>query len=68
MDALGDRAKRVAARIGGALLAGAGFGFVARDLVGLGGLSVAVAWGVGVLIAVVPDRPRARDGPADPGS
>jgi hypothetical protein len=48
--------KRVAARVAGALLAGAGCGFIARDVVGLGGLSVAVAWGVGVLIAVLPDR------------
>jgi hypothetical protein len=66
MGALGDRVKRVGARIGGALLAGAGFGFVARDLVGLGGLSVAVAWGVGVLVAVLPDRPREGEGEVDP--
>src|SRR5215218_2351872 len=72
--ALADRTRRAGGRVVCALLAAAGCGFIARDLLGLGGLSVAVAWGVGVLIAVLPEPddspggPRKQGEPAGPGA
>jgi hypothetical protein len=41
-----------------ALLAGAGLGFVARDLLGLDQPAVAVAWLLGVALSLTPDLRR----------
>src|SRR5215218_4987683 len=65
--ALADRTRRAGGRVVCALLAAAGCGFIARDLLGLGGLSVAVAWGVGVLIAVLPEPDDSPGGPRKQG-
>ena len=43
---------RLAMVAGGALLAGAGLGFVARDLLGFGQPAVALAWLAGVAVAL----------------
>jgi hypothetical protein len=54
------RASRWAAIACGALLAGAGLGFLARDLLGLGRPAVALAWlaGAAVTVGVELDRGR----------
>jgi hypothetical protein len=45
----------------GALLAGAGLGFIARDMLGLDQPAVAIAWIVGVAASLAADlRPRGR--------
>jgi hypothetical protein len=41
---------------GGALVAGAGLGFLARDILDLGQPTVAVAWLVGVAAGIAVDR------------
>jgi hypothetical protein len=48
------RITRLTALAGGALLAGAGIGFVARDLLGLGQPVVAFAWLAGVAVVLWP--------------
>jgi hypothetical protein len=54
------RITRWAALAGGALLAGAGLGFVARDLLGLGQPAVAFAWLAGVAVVLWPELGRRR--------
>jgi hypothetical protein len=49
------RLKRWAALAGGALLAGSGLGFVARDLLGLEQPAVAFAWLAGVVVVLWPE-------------
>lgn len=46
------RVGRWIALASGALLAGAGLGFVARDLIGLGQPAVALAWLVGFALGI----------------
>jgi hypothetical protein len=48
------RVTRLTALTGGALLAGAGLGFVARDVLGLGQPEVAFAWLAGVAVVLWP--------------
>jgi hypothetical protein len=50
-----NRITRWAALAGGALLAGSGLGFVARDLLGLGQPAVAFAWLAGVVVVLWPE-------------
>jgi hypothetical protein len=54
------RSARWIVAAGGALLAGAGFGFLARDLLGLAQPAVALAWLAGVAVAVGAEIERAR--------
>jgi hypothetical protein len=54
------RIARWAAVACGALLAGAGLGFLARDLLGLGQPAVAIAWLVGVAVTVGAELERGR--------
>jgi hypothetical protein len=49
------RITRWAAVVVGALLAGSGLGFVARDLLGFGQPAVAFAWLAGVALVVWPE-------------
>ena len=50
---MGGRLAWLAALACGALIAGAGLGFVARDLLGLGQPAVALGWLAGVGVTVV---------------
>jgi hypothetical protein len=52
------RVGRWIALAAGALLAGAGFGFVARDLLGLGQPAVALAWLAGFALGISTVRRR----------
>jgi hypothetical protein len=54
------RIARWAVVASGALLAGAGLGFLARDLLGLGQPAVALAWFAGVTITLVAELGRGR--------
>ena len=54
------RSARWIVAVGGALLSGAGFGFLARDLLGLAQPAVALAWLAGVAVAVGAEIGRAR--------
>jgi hypothetical protein len=57
---MGGRVARWAVIAGGALLAGAGLGFLARDLLGLGQPAVALAWLAGVTVALGAELGRGR--------
>jgi hypothetical protein len=52
------RIRRWAAVAGGALLAAAGLGFIARDLLGLAQPAVAFAWLAGVALVLWPELGR----------
>jgi hypothetical protein len=54
------RLRRWAAVAGGALLAAAGLGFIARDLLGLAQPAVAFAWLAGVALVLWPELGRRR--------
>ena len=57
---MAGRAARWSLAAGGALLAGAGFGFLARDLLGLAQPGVALAWLAGVAVALGAELGRGR--------
>ena len=64
-DQMHARARRVLVAVAGALAGGAGLGFVARDLLGLGQPLVALTWVAGALAVAAggkgrPHRPPGR--------